>query len=510
MTPEPPPPPGRRARPGPEVRRQALEVGVGAVRVGGRETLRDSLSRIPDITSGQDAVVVAPPPTVAGNENRADHDNSASEPEPDLFAGPQTTVVTAAPPSPPPAGGRGRRDIPFWRRVAFALVLAGLVAAIPVLGYVGFQVVTRSTDGKLVNPDSNPKDPGYEAQVEPTPTAVVIQYGTDGKPIGTTFLSLTDVARGGGGVVFVPLDTEVARPGLGIIRLLGAYTAVEDRPVRARDQLATEIGKLLNVGVGEVVELDDAGWGQLVAPVAPIAIDNPETVDIGDGVVVPVGPVMLTADQVGPYLRAQKFGESGQQRLNRSETFWTAWLAAVRSRDAATAVPGETNAGMGRFIPSLAKGEVTQEILPVDRIADASGRYRIRKQDVQELVTKVVPAPTPASPGSRFTVRLLDGVAPGTIPPDVIRQVVFLGGSVSIIGNGPRFGEPKTTIVYADPARRTLAKVVLESLGGIGAVRLDREAPDTVDLTIVLGADVLGETPTGTDSATSTPTSGGN
>jgi hypothetical protein len=250
-----------------------------------------------------------------------------------------------------------------------------------------------------------------------------------------------------------------------------------------------------------------------VAPVAPILIDNPEPIDIGGGVTIPVGKTPLQADQVGPYLRAQKYVESGRDRLNRSQAFWAAWLAQVAASKKPDAVPGETSVGIGRFIRALAKGQVDSQILPVDRLPGNSGLYRIQKKAVNDLVTDLVPSPIPAYIGSRFTIRLLDGVSAGSIPQALTRQLVHVGGAVTVIGNGPAFGQQKTTIVYANPNNKKVARRVLKALGGTGTATLDREAPDTVDITVLLGKDILGDSPSPTNSTVApdlTTTTGAN
>ena len=415
-------------------------------------------------------------------------------------------VGAGVPPIAPPAPARGRGGhrggpLPLWRRVGFAFVVLALVASIPVLGYAGYRILSNSKDGTYTSTVTNPADPGFEAQVDPTPTAVVIQYDAQHEPVGTTFLSLS-TSTGGGGVVFVPLDTEVAKPALGVNRLRSAYDSIKDRPILARDQLSTEVGKLFNVGIEEVAELDDGGWAQLVAPVAPFSIDNPEPVTLADGTTIPSGTTPLTKDQVGPYLAARKPGESDLARLNRSQAVWTAWLEKVKEAKSDSAVPGETTAGIGRFARSLAKGDISYQTLPVDHILDSSGRYRIQKDAVRDLVTELVPSPTPAAPGSRTTIRLLDGVSAGTIPLDLTKKIVHMDGTTTIIGNGPSFGVAKTSIVYADPAKKAIAQVYLKALGGTGSVRLDLDAPDTVDLTILLGKDILGDDPKASNTVT--------
>jgi hypothetical protein len=159
----------------------------------------------------------------------------------------------------------------------------------------------------------------------------------------------------------------------------------------------------------------------------------------------------------------------------------------------AEAVPGESTAGISKFAQALASGDVTFDTLPVNSVPGPVTMFRIDKDEVNQLITDTVASPTAAVPGSRFTVRLLNGVSPDGIPSDLVRQIVGRGGAVTVLGNGPQFDTEDTSIVYANPEDKDLASLVAASIGAKGKVRLDREAPDTVDLTIVLGKDVLGD-----------------
>lgn len=550
-------PPSRPARPGVAARRQALGVATGAPTPPTRESLRDSLARIPDLEpagaggaagassrtdlvsepveivriatpiAGAAAGAVAGDRGAGATRSAIAPDGAAASAGEDAPIAPSSALARAileAPPvvdapadldddgpraswEPPvaPEPVYGRRPIPMWRRVAFAIVLIGLVVSIPVLGYAGMQVIRDSTEGDVVDANLTPSDPGYEAQVDPTPTAVAIQYDDDGNPNGLTFLTLAG-ADGGGAVVFVPLDTEVTEPAYGVDRLRTSYDVVKDRPALARERLASQTGRLLNVGIEEIIDLTNAGWEQLVMPVGPLLIENPEEVDLGYGQIIPSGPASLEANQVGRYLAYRKPGESDLNRLNRHEAVWSAWLAQVAASGRDDAVPGESTAGIARFAQQLAAGDVTFDTLPVDE-GDQPGVFTADAQAVNQLITDIVASPTGAVPGGRFTVRLLNGVAAEPIPADVVKQVVGRGGAVTILGNGPEFGTDETEIVYANPAKKQLAELLAASLGAEGMVRLDREAPDTVDLTIVLGKDVLGdETRTGTPGATTPDT----
>lgn len=492
-----------------------------------REPLTASLARIPDL-SDDDLI------TLAGSSEQA-----RPEPTADAGAAPATVAVLDAPAAPDagekpkaplgftplapapsetvpptsPAGPAeekvapvvpvGRTSPPpprsWWRRLSFAVALVALVASIPVLVYAGTDLIADSTDGDLSAIDRKPTDPGYEAQVEATPTAVAIQYDETGMPNGLTFLAESG-PDGGGSVIFVPLDTNVTEPSFGVDRLRTAYNVVADRPTLARERITSQVGRLLTVGIGETIDLTNEAWTQLVEPVGPLEIENPDALTLADGTAIPSGTVSLEANQVGPYLAATIPGESDLNRLIRHQVVWEAWLTAVGESGRDDIVPGESTAGIARFAQALAKGPITYETLPVTPVEDKPGTFERDEEAIAELINSAVPSPTSAVPGSRFTVRLLNGVAPDSIPSELVRQLIGRGGAVTIIGNGPQFDTAKTEIVYADPAMEDIANLVAEGMGATGKVRLDREAPDTVDLTIVLGEDILG-----TDGGTGDP-----
>lgn len=504
--------PAPRPRPGVAARRRALGLDAGPA-TPQRETLAASLARIPDLAPDE-PLAVDEEPSSGGVATLAPPD--AAEAEPVAAPVPPAVAPEAEPAPAEPAAPRLRKGRvsapprpPWWRRIAFAVLLVGMVAAIPVLGYAGYQVIQDSTAGNVVDGTLAPTDPGYEAKVEPTPTAVAIQYDDEGLPNAITFLSLGGGEAGGGSVVFVPIETEVTEPSFGVDNLRTAYKVVADRPALARERMASQVGRILNVGIEEIIDLGSEGWTQLVEPVAPLTIDNPDPIALADGTLIPAGTTELAADQVAPYLAATREGENDLSRLVRHEVVWRAWLDAVAASGRDDAVPGETSAGISRFATALAAGPVAYETLPVTQSPDDPGIYVPDASAVAELVTDAVPSPTAAVPGSRFTVRLLNGVSPSAIPSDVVRQIVSRGGAVTILGNGPEFDSDESLIVYGDPEMADIAEVMATVLGIEGETRLDREAPDTVDLTIVLGRDVLGDAGTeGTPGSTTPETSG--
>ncbi len=426
---------------------------------------------------------------------------AATAPEPEA---PRARPVRGRAPAPP-------NPIPRWRRVGFAVVLVSLVAAIPVLARAGYELVTESTDGRAGNSGAGPGDPGYEELVTSTPTALVVETDETGRLLGVTFLALGSES-GGGTVVFVPLETIVRPAGFGINSVRSAYEVGAREADDAADAVSVVTAGILNVGIDEVIQLDDRGWSELAAPVGPIPIDNLDTLDLG-GFPLPAGPLELPADSVGPYLSAGVEGESELSQLARREQLWRGWLAAVAAADA-DGRGGDTPAtGLGRYARTLAAGAVTFTTLPLTVVPAAAGAPETYDPDVaaiKDLVAGAVPAPDPAAVGSRRTVRLLNGVAAGPIPLELIRQVTALDGSVVVVGNGPSFDRAETTITYRDPALASYAEGLATELGATGAVTRASDAPDDLDVTVVFGADLLDPdalpaptlTPDGTDPST--------
>ena len=137
---------------------------------------------------------------------------------------------------------------------------------------------------------------------------------------------------------------------------------------------------------------------------------------------------------------------------------------------------------------------MSYNVLPATQVPAAGfepEKFDPDEDAVRALVADAVPAPDPALVGSRRSFRLLNGVAPGPIPLDLIRQVTSVDGSVVVIGNGPNFDFERTTITYQDPAQANYAKLVQAAIGSTGKVSLDRDAPDDIDLTVVYGRDLL-------------------
>lgn len=363
-----------------------------------------------------------------------------------------------------------------WLGVFGALMLVVLVAA-GGLTYVGVRTVRESRAGRSLSSATDPSRPGYEALLEPTPTLAVLHSS------GSTLLSVAVLSLGsgdvGGSVLLVPPATRLTDDKDAFT--LAAVAAFNGSPEAA----VLGLQDLLGTGVGEVVVVDDTRWGELVGPVAPLRFDNPDVVGP-----FAAGSLSVAAPEVGAYLSARNDGESDLARLYRQQLLFDAWLEAVGASTDPGAVPGEGDAGLGRFVRGLAAGPHTVATLPVVESPTLDGtRIDVDTDAAATLMTTLVPFPTSSHPGARPRVRVLDGAGMPRHVLETAPLVVAAGAEIVVIGNADRFTYDTTEIRYHDAVQRTGAEAIRASLGA-GRVVADPRPTDAFDVTIVLGPDV--------------------
>lgn len=383
-----------------------------------------------------------------------------------------------------PSWLRRLRDL-RWRSIAFAVLLVGLISAIPALAFTGARTLYRSRDGRVIEPITDPQAPGYQAIVDPTPTALVVQRDDELDPISLTVIGLGS-GDTGGSVLFVPLDTTLVAPADGFFDSLRDAYEEGGNPI-----LVNETARILGFGFDRVINLDDRGWATVVAQVAPVTVDNPDPVDEFSA-----GRIDLDPRDVGPYLAATTNDESDLNRLVRHEAFWDAWLQAIaRAGSSDPSDPVVDEAGILPYVGTLAGGTYRLETLAVTPSEESSSEDTQALDPVEEelsdQVTEAVPFPVSPIRGARFRVRLLNGVSGAPIPNDVIERLVAGGAQLSAIGNADAFGRETTSITYFEPGLEEDAEAADLLLGGSSEVRSSRRTNESVDLVIILGSDML-------------------
>jgi hypothetical protein len=402
------------------------------------------------------------------------------------------TVPTVAPAA--PTWGRAPHALRRRRR----LVLAGIAALVgcgAALTALGVNLVRNSTAGRYVEPTASPDDPGYQAYVVPTPTMAVVQRSGEGELVGVAVLAL-ESNEDGGAVILVPATTRT-RAGAPVGAPTATSRGASEPPTMAEvyrtggaNGVVAAVADLLAVAIPDHLEVDDARWASLVAPVAPIGLQL--TGPVGKW---KAGEVSLPAEDVGPFLAARAANESEAERLDRQAEFWAAWLPLVRD-GGDDAMPGEIDVGIGRFFRALAGGSPSVVPLPGEAtggengVADAFTTHDARMAD---LVARAIPYPVSPSPGRRVRVRLLNGTTDPGLTRAAAGRLVRGGAEITIAGNAPAFDETETLMLYERSDQRDQAVWLAAGLGG-ARVEGDPAASgaatdDEIDVTVILGAD---------------------
>ncbi len=359
-----------------------------------------------------------------------------------------------------------------------------LIASVPALIYAGIQVVLRSNDGRLIAATADPKAPGWEATVTPTPTMMVASINDAGGLSTVAVLILT--ADKQASVLLIPADTQVTTSA-------GPQTLVEAYKAGGEAGLKTTVESLLGSGIGDVTVMNGRNWQDLVTPVGPLSFDNPDNVIVNGALLFPQGSTTVEPSQVGAFLFSRNWLEDDTNRLLRQQQFWKAWLAKVEASHSAGAVPGEVNSGIGHFVRTLAGERVDYEIYPVkvQALSNAYAGVYLPLPQAATVVAQLIPFPTSVTPGLRPRIRVLDGTGRLDHGLAAARNLAADGAQVDSIGNAEAFRQPRTQFIVASEAKRAAAQKLATAFG-LGTVVVNAEADDSVDVTVVLGSDAVG------------------
>jgi hypothetical protein len=405
-----------------------------------------------------------------------------------------------------------------WRFYVFTPILVVLVLAVPILAWKGTSILRNENIGEGVEPVDDPKEPGFEALVTPTPTTLLLDIAPDRTLQGVTLITLPS-QEGGGNIIFMPVGTvlpvplrDPAEAQLREIYAEGGVSALEQR-----------IETMLGAAVTEVVQVPRAQWANLVEPVAPLTVQNPTAVtttnNAGETVSFAEGEIQLAPPQVGLYLQADTEDQADTVRISRHEAFWTAWLAAL-DEAGESAVPGEGETGVGGVVRGLIGGPRNMLTLPVTPIgipgvpAIESDLFRPIGLAIAGEVPTWIPFPTGVG---RLRTRLVLGVEDEQdVLPETAHRLVQAGAEIGVVANADAYGVRRTQVVFFRENQREKAQRLLDALG-VGTLVKDAGEGETFDVVIVLGQDYIdsigGETtatttPGGLAPPTSVPTGG--
>jgi hypothetical protein len=243
----------------------------------------------------------------------------------------------------------------------------------------------------------------------------------------------------------------------------------------------------MDVGVTGTSLLTPGRWESLAGASEAVVVDLPgdlvSTATDGTTVVrFPAGKVVVAPAEVADLLGFADDGD-GAARLARQRDWWTAWLGQVGVGDPAGNLPA-LDLDIVHLLATVSGGPVS--VVAGPWAVEASSMV-VNASLLDDLVISMFPFPVPLVPGSRPTVRLLNGTGNPTLDVPAREAVLRTGVELAVVGNFRNDGAIQTRVVHRDPALAAEANALAAALGA--RVLFDEMASPVTDLTVVIGAD---------------------
>ncbi len=341
-----------------------------------------------------------------------------------------------------------------------------LLAAIPLLGVIGFETLLDSKAGTFVE-QPGPGDPGWQAYVDPSPVTLVVEVLHE-RVTGAVVIAQPGSSESGGVLLTLPSDLTIDGVALASMR-----------PAEVTAAVASALS--LSIPATEIMDVDR--W-RSVLEAQTVRVDNPDPIpsDAGE-TMLPIGLVDLSAADVPVFLGRPASEGPPEAIVVRRHALWRALLDN----------PPMSSDSMAGLLRAVADGPFDVAAMPT---ALTSTGFQIVGDEAEAIVNEFVPFPAGAEPGDRLAVHVLRR------NPDVDVQAAAqlvggLGYEVVLVGNAAAFDEGGTAVVIP--------------IGGdaVGAIELiERFDADTVnpsdetDSPAVITL-LLGTTPPSIDDATS-------
>jgi hypothetical protein len=402
----------------------------------------------------------------------------------------------------------------IWRWV-YPVVLVGFIVAAALLADSGLENALRIKDGKITQVETDPCKPSFLAEVDPTPTFLIIETDANNDAAGVTAMSLgTD--NKGGWVLQVPPETRTKTGKLlWQVWREAAWPASAATTTRPAASQATTVGPLSpeNVAAGKAAMVQAVGkllgfafpTDVIVLPTKTLASLMTPALPLSFTLSTPVGTIvnnrevpLFAAGVVSIKNETQveqlfeTVGPNAQTRLKRQGDLWAAWIAALRASPTALAALKPDSAALLTYVNALVVGPSQYRLLPVDNDVTYLG-LQIIDPDVAETVTlaaQMVPFPLMVEPGARLRTALFNGTADCNLTLAAATRFVEHGAQIDVLGNASTLDVAQSEVIYYDAALEARAKDFAKSLG-IDSVRMI-PGESAVDITVTLGADFKG------------------
>lgn len=347
--------------------------------------------------------------------------------------------------------------------------------------------------------------PAEEPDTEQRRLLLVTASG-DGTPASSVTLLATPSADGPAAAVFLPTTTLVHVPGFGSDQLAAAHR------YGGGDLLRAAVENALSVPIHAVAVATEGAFaeflgraGQLDVTVTERLVDRYD--DGSASLAFEQGSQTLDGDGLAR-LWLHGSGDDEIASFERRQTVLSGLLAAasdevVRNRLVADGAPQLRTDAEAEWVRGLfedltiahAEDQLRFRLLPVERFgaAGVDGRraYRIQQDETAQLVATVLGGPRHLPGAAPARAQVLNGVGvPGV--GQMIDELVSSEVRLVLTGNANHFEHAETKLLIYEETESALdlAERVRAALG-VGTIQVSRQPQSMVDITIVVGADLV-------------------
>jgi polyisoprenyl-teichoic acid--peptidoglycan teichoic acid transferase len=347
-------------------------------------------------------------------------------------------------------------------------------------------------------------------------TLLLVREGAGGPAEGMTLLA-AGPGEASGVILFLPVGTLVDIPGVGLDRLGLAHQYGGGALAQAT------VENLLGVQIDEVAVVTRSGLGSLLGRTGGLTLEVPTRLITRDEdgtaqVRFEPGEQFLDGRRLAEYWGFTSGGEDELASFPRQQAVLGAWLDEAADPDTLAVIAGDgapqlDTTGDGEWVRDLiaalasarAAGDLQVSLLPVDSFGgdgpDGGATFRVRAGAVEQLVGELLSGSVPADGGGEIIrVQVLNGVGIPGVGQLVDRRLG--GGSFRIVltDNARSFDFAETRILVYDESSRSMdAAVRVQERLGVGTIQVSRQPQSVVDVTVVVGADFIGDDPAGDD-----------
>lgn len=401
----------------------------------------------------------------------------------------------------------------FAFRWLYPVVLVGLIGSAYLVAQQGKDSALKITKGNFQSVPTDPSAPGYFANVDPTPTQLLLVVNANHDLVGISALSQQPDGKGGS-LMQVPVEAQpkdgkplwvlwndVVHPSSApATTVKGASTtsttvAPKGDPAAAAQVIAGYVSRMANVSFGAdpaVVTTQQLAANAKTSFPFSVNLDAPVTVIGADGALKTLfraGSVAVDEEREFIELfEASLSTASPSLRWNRQMGLLRGWIDSARTKKVPVAPALDKR--VAPFFGAFDNGDVQINKLPTKDEQSAFGLWILPPDEARlhQLALEMVPLPVAIEPGQRLRVSMYNGTPDTRLLFEAPARLVAAGAQIDRLGNAEVLNFVKSEVVYYDETKKSQVEKFARSLG-VDNVRFREEKDAPFEATVTLGSD---------------------